>query len=97
MKRFLWDPTKAKLLLEDSSRGGIGFEDCVVALEAGRLLADIPNPSPGFTHQRMFVLLIQHYAYVVPYVETEDAIFLKTVFPSRKMTAIYLKDDANGS
>jgi hypothetical protein len=38
----------------------------------------------------MMVLHINNYAFVVPYVESEDGIFLKTVFPSRKHTAIYL-------
>ena len=38
----------------------------------------------------MFVLEINHYAYIVPYIENDEHIFLKTCFPSRKHTAIYL-------
>ena len=39
--------------------------------------------------QRVFVVAIDDYVYLVPYVETEDEIFLKTVIPSRKATKQY--------
>ena len=65
------------------------FADCVVAMEEGRVLDDLPHPVRA--NQRMLVLAIEGYAYVVPYVtETDGGLFLKTVFPSRKHTAIYL-------
>ena len=38
MKNITWNLDKDNLLREDSSRGGIGFEDCVIALEEGRVL-----------------------------------------------------------
>lgn len=43
----------------------------------------------------MNVLEINSYAYCVPFVETDDHIFLKTVFPNRKQTACFLKDFKN--
>jgi hypothetical protein len=92
MKTVLWNPEKALILRADLARHGVGFEECLVAIEEGRVLADIPNPSAQFQHQRMFVLNINDYAYVVPYIDGEDSIFLKTVFPSRKYTAEYLGD-----
>ena len=73
-------------------RGNVGFEECVVAIEDGRVLADIVNPNPQYPRQRMLVLWISDYAYAVPYVETDEEIFLKTVFPSCKHTALYLTD-----
>jgi hypothetical protein len=33
--------------------------------------------------------------YAVPYVETSDAIFLKTAFPSRRLKAAYLPDESH--
>jgi len=90
MKRIVWNQEKANVLSNDKSRGNISFEDCVIAIEDGRVLADVPNPVKQYSHQRMFVIDINAYAYVVPYVETKDEIFLKTVFPSRKLTAIYI-------
>ena len=92
MKPILWSPEKAVILRADPTRLGVGFEECLVAIEEMRILADIPNPSPEFSHQRMFVLNINNYAYVVPYVESPNSYFLKTVFPSRKHTALYLRD-----
>ncbi|PHS24227.1 MAG: toxin [Methylophaga sp.] len=92
MKKIIWDVEKAEILKNDVTRGSISFEDCVVAIEEGRVLDDIANPSEQHPHQRMLVLGINNYAYIVPYVETDDEIFLKTVFPSRKHTAIYLTE-----
>lgn len=92
MKRIIWNTGKALSLRNNALRNNIGFEECVIAIEEGRVLADISNPSPRFPNQRIMILQIKDYAYVVPYVETEEEIFLKTVFPSRKHTAIYLTE-----
>lgn len=91
MKKVTWDPQKASILRHDSSRGNVSFEECVIAIEDGRVLADLKNPSMTYEHQKILVLEINNYAYVVPYVESEDEIFLKTVFPSRKFTNRFLR------
>ena len=95
MKRISWNLEKAYALSLDADRNHVGFEDCVIAIESGNILDVIANPSPNFRHQRMLILNINNYAYVVPYVENDQEYFLKTVFPSRKHTAIYLKDKSN--
>jgi hypothetical protein len=95
MSKFVWNEDKALALRNDSKRGHVGFEECVDALENGKLIADLSNPSVGYPHQRIFILDINNYAYVVPYLPDEHEVFLKTVFPSRKYTAIYLKDGAD--
>jgi hypothetical protein len=84
-----WSAEKDALLRSDVSRGGIGLAECAVAIEEGRILDDLPNPLRA--NQRMFVLEINAYGYVVPYVTEGDVIFLKTMFPSRKHTAQYLE------
>ena len=81
---------KAKALKTDKTRNNVGFEDCLIAIEDNRVLDDIPHPLQK--HQRLFILEIGDYAYVVPYVESDNEIILKTLYPSRKHTAIYLKD-----
>ena len=87
-----WNPDKERVLLEDQTRGGVSFADCVIAMDEGRVLEDIPHPIRD--GQRLMVLRIEDYAYVVPYVEEADgSLFLKTVFPSRKYTSLYLKRD----
>jgi hypothetical protein len=90
MKIVRWNLEKAKILVEDPARGGVGFEEAVVAIESGAVLDIIANPVRE--NQRMFVLEIDGYAYVVPFVENDEGIFLKTVYPSRKYTAHYLSN-----
>jgi hypothetical protein len=41
-----------------------------------------------------FKVQIDDYVYLVPFVETEDEVFLKTVIPSRTATQKYLKGNA---
>jgi hypothetical protein len=36
------------------------------------------------------VISLANYAYLVPYVENEEELFLKTIIPSRKATQRYL-------
>lgn len=42
--------------------------------------------TPG---QRIMVIGIANYAYLVPYVENDEELFLKTIIPSRKATQKY--------
>jgi hypothetical protein len=89
-KRIAWSEAKNRQLRAMSERG-VCFDDVVVAMDQGRLLDDIVHPAAGrFPRQRMFVVEIAGYAYAVPYVESDDEIFLKTLFPSRRLTRRYL-------
>jgi uncharacterized DUF497 family protein len=89
MKLFRWDSEKNAKLRSNVDRGGVGFEEMVAAIESGDLLDTIQNPSSMHPEQQMFVIGIGGYAYCVPFVEDEADIFLKTIFPSRRLTAIY--------
>jgi hypothetical protein len=75
----------------------ISFEDVIKALKNGQLLADISHPSQKYSRQRLYVIKIKEYAYAVPYVSDikKQEIFLKTVYPSRALTRIYLKGGKN--
>ena len=42
--------------------------------------------------QNVSVVIVDEYAYLVPYVETETVVFLKTIIPSRKATKKYVGD-----
>jgi hypothetical protein len=53
---------------------------------------DHPN-TVQYPNQRMFVVRIRGYAYLVPFVETKQEVFLKTIIPSRKATRIYLDEE----
>ena len=70
---------------------GIGFEDIQAAIEEGKTLADIVHPLKSYyPNQKVFIIEFNNYVYVVPYVEDDKKIFLKTIYPSRKMTKKYL-------
>ena len=57
------------------------------------LIDDINHPNQDkYTGQRMMVFNINNYIYLVPYIEAEDEIFLKTIIPSRKATKDYLEN-----
>ncbi len=74
----------------------ISFEDIILALESGCLLDDIEHPNRAkYPNQNIFIILVQikNYVYLVPYVEDEKSIFLKTIIPSRKMNKKYNKKD----
>ena len=60
-------------------------------MQSNGLLDDISHPNKDkYPHQRVFVVAIDEYAYLVPYVENDEEIFLKTVIPSRIATRQYL-------
>jgi uncharacterized DUF497 family protein len=84
VKYFDWDDAKnAKLRGER----GIGFEDVVFHIERGDLLDILEHPHPDrYASQRIFVVQRDDYVYLVPFVEDEDTVFLKTIIPSRKAT-----------
>ncbi len=88
MKPINWNSTKNQQLI---SERGISFEDIVFYLQQDNLLDDIQHPnSEKYPNQRVFVINIDDYVYLVPYVEDKKEIFLKTVIPSRKATKLYL-------
>ena len=72
---------------------GISFYDVAQLISDNNLLADKKHAVRGRSHQRMYIVEINRYAYVVPYVINEQTgeVFLKTIYPSRKYTKQYLK------
>ena len=88
MKPINWSADKNQQLIEDR---GISFEDVVFYLQQGALLDDIKHPNEEkYPNQRIFVMDVDGYVYLVPYIENRKEIFLKTVIPSRKATKQYL-------
>jgi hypothetical protein len=68
-----------------------GFEQIVVAIESGALLATMPHPNLArYPRQRIMIVRIDDYAFLVPFVEDEDHVFLKTIIPSRKATRDFI-------
>lgn len=94
MKEIRWDRLKNEKL---KSERDVSFEAVLVAIIQGNTLDDSIHPDrEKYPHQRLLVVKINEYAYLVPYVETETEIFLKTIIPSRKATKQYLSgSDSN--
>lgn len=71
---------------------GIGFEEIIMAIDSGHLKDIINHPNPKkYKHQKIYVIEIENYIYLVPLVkQKENEVFLKTIFPSRKLTKQYL-------
>ena len=91
MKPFDWNEEKNNWLKRERD---VSFEQVVLGIENGKLLDVIRHPNQTkYKGQRVYVIEIEGYAYMVPYVEDDDVIFLKTIFPSRKYTNMYLRKD----
>ncbi len=88
MKVFSWNYDKNKQLQQER---GISFEEVVFHIENGKALGIIEHPNQDkYQNQWLYVVAINNYAYVVPFVDNGKEIFLKTIFPSRKYTKLYL-------
>lgn len=91
MKPINWSTEKN---IQLKAERGVSFEEAVTAMSNGALLAVLDHPNTAsYPNQRMFVLRIRGYAYLVPFVETKHEVFLKTIIPSRKATRIYLTEE----
>ena len=89
MRHFVWNSEKNTQLIRER---GISFERVIFHIERDEILDIVKHPNPSkYPNQRMFILDIGNYAYLVPFVETETEIFLKTIIPSRKATRKYLE------
>lgn len=92
MKTFLWNEDKNALLKAGRQ---VSFEEIVLYIEMGFLLDVLEHPNQEkYKGQQIFVVQVDNYIYLVPFIETESDIFLKTIIPSRKATRKYLKGSA---
>lgn len=94
MKRFAWNEDKNERLKAERN---VSFEEVVLCIERGYVLDIIEHPNPAkYGGQRLFIVEIGDYAWLVPFVETEVEVFLKTIIPSRKPTRQYLRGGEYG-
>lgn len=90
MKYFDWSNEKNEELIKDR---GISFEEVVFCIMHDGLPDIIEHPDKDkYPNQNIFIVEIDNYVYLVPFVEDDGFVFLKTIIPSRKMTKIYLGD-----
>ena len=88
MDYYQWNAEKNAQLKVDR---GISFEQVVMHVEGGDLLDVYEHPDQGrYPGQQVLVVRVGSYAYLVPFVESSEGRFLKTIIPSRKATRQYL-------
>ena len=88
MKVFAWNSEKNDLL---KAERGISFEEVVVNIQLGNEVDIFEHPNQErYPGQKISVVVIEGYAYLVPFIENEKEIFLKTIIPSRKATRQYI-------
>jgi len=88
MKPYRWNADKNQQL---QAERGVSFEQALQAITGEQLLDIIQHPNQEkYPSQRTFIIELNQYVYLVPFVETEDEIFLKTIIPSRKLKRQYL-------
>ena len=95
MKYFTWDNEKNEKLKKER---GISFEEIVFHIQQGDILDILEHPNQArYKGQRIFIMKIEDYVYLVPYQESDLEVILKTIIPSRKFTRRYLnKERDNG-
>lgn len=83
---FDWNKEKNHKLIEWRK---ISFENVLTELKSGGLVNVIDSPTHN--NQKCFLVSIDDYINVVPFVLEENKVFLKTIYPSRKHTKLFLK------
>lgn len=82
MRRLCWSHEKNELLKRTR---GISFEEVAYLIGRQEILDVRKHPNrQQYPHQKIFVIQLEDYVYLVPFVESEEEIFLKTIIPSRK-------------
>ena len=88
MSGFDWNDEKNEFL---KNTRGVSFEDVVFHIQNGDVLDVIKHPHEArYPEQKIIVINIEGYVYLVPYVKERGTRFLKTIIPSRKATKEYL-------
>lgn len=88
MRTLAWNSDKNDLLRTER---GISFEDIVLNIQPGNEVDIFEHPNQErYPGQKISVVLVERYAYLVPFIESEEEIFLKTIIPSRKATKLYI-------
>lgn len=84
---FDWDPEKNRELKEER---GVSFEEIALLLGSGILWKVTGHwNQKKYPNQSVFLIPIDGYIHAVPFIRDGEKIFLKTAFPSRKLTRIY--------
>lgn len=88
---FVFDPEKNKKLKEER---GISFEEIILLMEQGFLVGVLEHSNKEkYPNQQFYAVDVDGYIHLVPFIKEDHKIFLKTIYPSRKATKKYLKNE----
>jgi uncharacterized DUF497 family protein len=72
VKTYVWNEEKNQRL---KSERGVSFEEIIVHIAIGDVLDIVEHPNPEkYKGQRIFIVKMRDYAWLVPFVESEDKI-----------------------
>jgi uncharacterized DUF497 family protein len=87
LKTFAWNDEKNAILKQER---GVSFEEVVLHVKEGDVLDVFDHPNQArYPGQKIYAVSIEDYVYLIPFVESEHEVFLKTIIPSRKATKQY--------
>ena len=84
---FQFNPEKNAQLKE---KRGVCFEDIIFCINQGNLIDVVEHHNQKYKGQKFYVVNVNGYIHLVPFVRDGHSIFLKPVYPSRKATKKYL-------
>lgn len=84
---FKWNLEKNTLLKKER---GVCFEDVIAQIYEDNILDIIKHPNEQkYPKQKIYIILLQNYVHMIPFVKDGNEIFLKSIVPSRKMHKLY--------
>lgn len=88
MKMFKWNAEKNEIHAKER---GITFEEIVQRIGSGAEVTEMDHPNKNkYPNQKIMIIGVDGYAYLVPFVIDKNEYFLKTIILSRKATKKYL-------
>jgi uncharacterized DUF497 family protein len=88
MEIFSWNTEENEILARER---GITFDEIVQRIESGAKIIETDHPNKKkYPNQKILIVDVDGYAYLVPCVIDKNEYFLKTIISSRKATKKYL-------
>ena len=87
---FNWDDEKNERLKRTR---GVSFEEMVIAIEDGNVVDVLQHPNADrYPNQLVYLVEYKDYVFAVPFLRDSESqeIVLKTIYPSRKYTRLYV-------
>jgi hypothetical protein len=72
---------------------GVDFEEVIIWINEKKVIEIREHPNrQKYPNQHLYIIQHENYIYVVPFVRKGNEVFLKTIYPSQRLTKSYLKN-----